>query len=175
MIRTFRRHGDRVRADLEPIEVDLLRQLASELSGTIASGDEDDPVVARLFPPAVTGDRSADDELRRLLHDDLRSGRLDALADLTAVLDRATPHRGRLRVDLTGEEAMLLLGVLNDLRIAIGARIGIDQLDRDEVSADDPVTRSLAIMDHFAWLQEQLLAIIDPESVRHYEDHDHQD
>lgn len=170
MARTFRRHGDRIRADLEPFEVELLRQLRDGLRHSLEHESPDDPVIGRLFPGTVVDDPEADDELRRLIHDDLLRSKLEGLDELVTTLDRATPHRGRLRLELAPDEAMLMLGVLNDLRLAIGARIGIEQLDRDALTEDDPRTRSVAVMDHLAWMQEQLLAIVDPESVRHYED-----
>lgn len=170
---TFRRHGDAIRADLAPFEVDLLGRLRDELAGTLSEGDPSDPVVRRLFPATVTGDDDADSELRAMIHDELLRSRLEALDALVTVLARATRVRGRSRLDLDVDEANLFLGVLNDLRIALGARIGIEQLDRDGIDDADPVAAALAIIDHFAWLQEQLLAILDPAAVRHYEDGPH--
>lgn len=170
MSRTFRRHGDRIRADLEPVEVDLLRRLRDDLRASLADNDDSDPVIQRLFPSAVTGDEDADEELRGLIHDDLLTSKLGALDELVEVLDRAEPHRSRLRVELEPDEAMLMLGVLNDLRLAIGARVRIEDIDRHSLTRDDPRVGPLVIMDHLAGLQEQLLEIIDPESVRHYEE-----
>lgn len=170
MSRTFRRHGDHIRADLEQVEVDLLRQLRDGLRDSLEQAHEDDPVIERLFPSAVTGDDEADDELRRLIHDDLLRSKLTGLDELVAILERAEPHRNRLRVELAPEEAMLMLGVLNDLRLAIGARVRVEEIERGSLSPDDPRVGPLAVMDHLAALQEQLLEIIDPESVRHYEE-----
>jgi hypothetical protein len=168
--RTFRRHGDRIRMQLEPIEVELLRTTRDGVRAAVASGDTTDPIVQRLFPRALAGDDDADGELRRLLHDDLLASRLTGLDALVEVLDRGRPHRGLLRVDLQDDEPLLVLGVLNDLRLAIGARVGIEDLDRTELTEDDPVTYRLAVMDHLAGMQEQLLAILDPPSVSVHED-----
>jgi hypothetical protein len=170
VIRTFRRHGDRIRMQLEPIEVDLLRTTRDGVRAALAGGDTSDPIVQRLFPRALAGDDEADAELRRLLHDDLLASRLAGLDALIDLLDRGRPHRGVLRVDLEGDEPLLVLGVLNDLRLAIGARVGISDLDRDTLDEDDPVTYRLAVMDHLAGMQEQLLAILDPPSVSVHED-----
>lgn len=152
---------------LDRVEVDLLRSLRDGLRGTLTSGDATDPVVGRLFPATVVGDDEADRELRRLLHDDLLQARLGGLEALGDLLDRGVEHRGHIRVRLDADEAALVLGVLNDLRLAIGARIGVETLQRDAVDPDDPVAYRLAVMDHLAWLQEQLLAILDPSSVAH--------
>jgi hypothetical protein len=169
-MRTFRRHGERIRMQLEPIEVDLLRNTRDGVRAALAGGDVTDPIVQRLFPRTLDDDDEGDAELRRLLHDDLLAARLAGLDALVDVLDRGTPHRGHLRVDLRDDEPLLVLGVLNDLRLAIGARIGIEDLDRREVAEDDPVSYRLAVMDHLAGMQEQLLAILDPPSVSVHRD-----
>jgi hypothetical protein len=169
-MRNFRRHGDRIRMQLEPIEVELLRTTRDGVRAALAGGDTTDPIVRRLFSRTLEGDEEADAELRRLLHDDLLASRLAGLDALVEVLDRGTTHRGNLRVDLRDDEPLLVLGVLNDLRLAIGARVGIEELDREALSDDDPVTYRLAVMDHLAGLQEQLLAILDPPSVSVHQD-----
>jgi hypothetical protein len=166
MPRTFRRHGDGIRAHFDRVEVDLLRGLRTQLRTILEQGDSDDPVFRRLFPPAVLGDAQVDGEVRALFHDELLERRLRGLDDLVTVLERGSEHRGGLRVELTDDEPLLVLGVLNDLRLAIGASVDIEALDRDTVT-DEALAYRLAVMDHLAWLQEQLLAIIDPVSVTH--------
>ena len=173
--RTFSRHGDAIRASFEAVEVELLRSTREQLREALVRRDPDDPVVQRLFPTAVLGDPEANTELRALLADDLLEGRLAGLDALVELLDRGTVHRGKLRVELVDDEPFLVLGVLNDLRLAIGARIDIESLDRDAVDADDPMAYRLAVMDHLAWLQEQLLAIVDPPSVRYATETDPED
>jgi hypothetical protein len=169
-MRTFRRHGERIRMQLEPIEVDLLRTTRDGVRAALAGGDPTDPIVQRLFPRALGDDDEADAELRRLLHDDLLASRLTGLDALIELLDRGSTHRGNLRVDLQGDEPLLVLGVLNDLRLAIGARVGIEDLDRASLTEDDPVSYRLAVMDHLAGMQEQLLSILDPPAVSVYDD-----
>ncbi len=166
MSATFKRHGDGVRMELESFEVELLAELRDGLHRQLVDGDHADPVMQRLFPAQVAPeDEFVDMEVRDLIYDDLLRERLDGLEALHAIIDRGKHHRGRLRVDLKHDEAPLMLGVLNDLRLAIGARIGITKLDRDEVDEDHPAAYPVAVMDHLAWLQEQLLSIIDPASV----------
>lgn len=169
MSRAFRRQGDTIRMQLEAVEVDLLHAMRDGLREVLLGGDPDDPVVRRLFPATVVGDDEADRELRRLLRDDLLQSRLSGLEELTDLLAHGVEHRGQLRVRLSPEEAALVLGVLNDLRLAVGAQVGIETLERDELDPDDPVAYRLAVMDHLAWLQEQLLAVLDPASVTPYD------
>ncbi len=156
-------------------EVDLLRSMRDGLRAVLSDGAPDDPVIARLFPTAVSDDSEADIELRRLLRDELLSARLAALDDLHALLEQGRASRGGLRVDLDAEQAVLVLGVFNDLRLAIGARVGIEQLEREQLPSDEATTQRLAVMDHFGWLQEQLLAVLDPPSVQLHHDGDGQE
>ena len=166
MTRHFRRHGEAVRMQLEAVEVELLHSLQRGLRAALEGADPHDPVVRRLFPATVGDDEEADRELRGLIHDDLLRSRLASLDTLLELLDKGTRRGRTVRVDLVEEEPLVVLGVLNDLRLAIGAQVGIEDLDRDRLDPDDPVTYRVAVMDHLAWLQEQLLHVLDPESTR---------
>jgi hypothetical protein len=172
MSRVFQAHGDVIRAQFEPQEVELLRTLEQGVSQTLEHADDSDPIIERLFPTAVVGDDDADAELRRLLRSELLGSRQAGLRALVEILDRARPHRGRLRVDLTDDEPLLVLGVLNDLRLAIGARIGIENLDREDIPDDDALRYRLAVMDHLGWWQEQLITLLDqPEDTPTTDEH----
>lgn len=171
----FTRRGDGIRWTLQTWEPQLLRDLRDDLHRLVTQADGDDPAVARLFPVASRGDDEADAELRRLIHDDLLAGRLAGLDALVEVLDRAEDRRGAPRVDLTEDEPALVLGVLNDVRLALGARIGVENVDREDVDEDHPLAPTLALMDHLAYLQESLLGALDPTALAHYDDlvHEH--
>lgn len=172
MTPTFAAHGRGIRMVVTAAEADLLRDLMGQIRLLLQHPDPDDPVRKRLFPAAVTGDDVEDAELRALVYDDLLTGRLTGLEEVVGYLDRARRVRGGLQVDLRPEEAVLLLGVLNDLRLALGARIRIEDIDRDVLDDTDPVFPSVVLIDHLGWWQEQLLTIVDPASVAHYEDMD---
>jgi hypothetical protein len=167
-----RSRDDGVRWTLEAWEPPLLRDLRDDLRTLLATGDPDDPAIARLHPAAVSGDDEADTELRDLIRDDLLAGRLAGLDALVDVLDRARPVRGgRVRVELVDDEPFLVLGVLNDVRLALGARVDVGSFDRDELDGGDPRVPTLALMDHLAFLQEALLAVLDPSALSHYDHH----
>ncbi len=170
MSRTFRRHGDGVRMHLQDFEVELLETLQAALASALERADPEDPVVRRLFPATVTGDEEADADLRGMIHEDLLGDRLRGLEALLDLLERGTPKGRAVRVDLEDDEPMLVLGVLNDLRLAIGAQVDIEHLDRTSIDPKGPVAYRLAVMDHLAWLQEQLLRVIDPVSTTVYEE-----
>jgi hypothetical protein len=168
--RSFRRHGDGVRMQLEDFEIELLEALQAALRTSLETGDPADPIVRRLFPATVSGDEQADADLRGMIHEDLLRERLAGLDALLDLLARGT-RKGRVaRVDLVEDEPLLVLGVLNDLRLAIGAQVDIQHLDREHVDPKGPVAYRLAVMDHLAWLQEQLLRVIDPPSSTVYEE-----
>jgi hypothetical protein len=160
--RTFTWQGDGIRWSLHRREVDLLRQLVADLTAAIDErGSPQDAVHARLFPPAVLGDAEADAEVRDLIGDALLADRLAALQEVVALLDRGRSQRSRVVTDLVEDEPLQVLTVLNDIRLAIGARIDVEAIDRDRVAEGDDVAMPLALMDHLGWWQEQLLELLD--------------
>ncbi len=162
-----RRQGDHIRLELEPFELGLLRLLPETLEALLEDPDPADPAMARLFPACVVADDQADAELRRLIFDDLLRSRLEGVRALRTILDRAERRRGRYRVELVEDEPALVLGVLNDVRLTLGARVGIERLDRADIDLTHPAAATLATVDHLAWIQEELLRVIDPPSVGH--------
>lgn len=162
MSRTFTRRDGAIRWSLHPKEVELLRQLVDDLARAIdGSASPQDAVHARLFPPAVLGDADADAEVRDLISEALLADRLAALEEVVALLERGRTQRGRYVTDLVDDEPLQVLTVLNDVRLAIGARIDVEAIDRDQVREDDEAAFPLAVMDHLGWWQEQLLELLD--------------
>ncbi|MGH3440860.1 MAG: DUF2017 family protein [Nitriliruptorales bacterium] len=160
-----RAHGDNVRLELEEFEVQLLRSLPPALRALLEGGDTEDPVLGRLFPPVSPDDADTDAEVRRLIYDDLLQERLESLTAFTEILEAARSRRGKTVLDLDAEQAQAALSVLNDLRLTLGMRVGITSLDRDEIDETHPAYPTLAVMDHLAWIQEELLSVLDPPSV----------
>lgn len=158
-----------MRWTLEDFEVELLRTLVTSLAEVLAGRDPRDAAVQRLFPTTVIGDDEADAELRGLIHDDLAGVKRAGLDALEELLDRGTRKGSLHRIELSADDTLLVLGVLNDLRLAIGARVGITDLDRDDVDPDSALGYRLAVMDHLGLWQELLLAIVDPAAVQVHE------
>lgn len=148
----------------------LLLALLDDLDEAI-DGPTDDPVVQRLFPRAVEGEDDADAEFRMLLAGDLLLQRHEAIQACREVLHaaRRLPGSATVRVTLRGDEPNMLLQVLNDVRLALAARVGTTAVElRQLVDEDDAEThRALETMDMLAWCQMQLLEHIDPVSARH--------
>ncbi len=167
----FTRRGNDVRMELEAFEVELLLDLRDGIRASLENPDVADPAMHRLFPPVVTGDELEDATARALVHDHLLEARLAGLDALGEILQRAEVRRGgSRRTTLRDDEPSLVLGVLNDLRLALAARIGADRVRPTEVPDDDPRAHAMAVVDHLAWLQEQLVRILDPEATAHQDD-----
>ena len=115
----------------------------------------DDPVLARLFPDAYSDDAEAAGEFRRYTEIGLRDQKYQR-----AVLARATlagAARGR---DLSEAETMAWLGALNDLRLALGTRLGVTEDDPEQFAdlpEDDPAWVSHFVYDWLGGLQELLV------------------
>jgi hypothetical protein len=155
----FKRVGrDRVRVRLGQDEVAVLRGLPDQLR-TVLGEDEDEPVNRRLFPPAYldVADIERDAEYRRLMHDDLVTEKLANLDLVTASLERGSPSVRRWTVELTDEEAAAWLGVLNDLRLALGVRLDITEDYDGDVDDTDPRAPAFGLLTYLGWLEEQLL------------------
>ena len=150
--------GDRVRVRLANDEVAVLRGLPDQLRTVLREG-EDEPVNQRLFPPAYldVADVEHDAEFQRLMHDDLVSEKLTNLDLVTDTLARGTSSVRRWTVELTDDEASAWLGVLNDLRLALGVRLDITEDFDGDVDDTDPRAPALRLLSYLGWLEEQLL------------------
>jgi hypothetical protein len=156
---SFKRVGrDRVRVRLAQDEVAVLRGLPDQLRTVLGEG-EDEPVNRRLFPPAYldVADVERDAEYRRLMHDDLVKEKLANLDLVTSSLERGSTSVRRWTVELTEEEATAWLGVLNDLRLALGVRLDITEDFDGDVDDADPRAPALRLLSYLGWLEEQLL------------------
>jgi hypothetical protein len=151
---------------------ELLLTLLGDLDAAI-DGPTDDPVVERLFPRAVEDSDEADAELRMLLAGDLLLQRHEAIRACRELLEGGRHQRGRVRVVLTEHEPGMMLQILNDVRLALGARVGTTAVELRQLVDEDDVEaqRALETMDLLAWLQMQLLEHIDPVAAR-YDDPD---
>ena len=118
---------------LDEVEVALLQSLLDELTVVLhAEADGDDPVSQRLFPTAYPGNDDADAEYRSLTEESLRSERLDRVSACVADL------AGGGDVELADPEvARRWIQTLNDLRLALGTRLGVSE-DDPPVDPQDP-------------------------------------
>jgi uncharacterized protein DUF2017 len=156
---SFKRVGnDRVRVRLAHDEVAVLRGLPDQLRSVLGEGG-DEPVNQRLFPPAYldVADIEHDTEYHRLMRDDLVKEKLTNLDLVTDTLARGSTSVRRWTIELTDEEATAWLGVLNDLRLALGVRLDITEDFDGDVDDADPRAPALRLLSYLGWLEEQLL------------------
>ncbi|MEU0007020.1 DUF2017 domain-containing protein [Streptomyces sp. NPDC006314] len=122
---------------------------ADPLAELFADGPSEppaDPVLRRLFPDAYSDPEKAPDspaeaeerrahsaEFRRYTENDLRAGKRENALTVIRTLDALVPAgEGGAVLELSPEESRKWLGALNDLRLAIGARLEIaDEDDTD--------------------------------------------
>ena len=164
-----------VSVSFDPAEVTLLHSLFTDMAELVAepAGDAEpdelaamvgigtattlptDPVLARLFPNGYNDDDEAAADFRRYTEPGLRQRKL---ADARTVL--ASLEGAGAKIVLGPEQALAWLGALNDVRLAIGERVGVDEdwaHQIDSLTEDDPQRYWLALYDLLTWLQETLV------------------
>jgi hypothetical protein len=139
----------------EPGDRGLGGDLADALGLTEDAGLPDDPALARLLPDAYVDDPDASSEFRRYTEKDLRAGKVAAAK---TVLDTLPEDGGR--ISLSQSEAQVWLRALNDIRLALGVRLGITEDMYEEmgrIKRDDPRYSVLAVYDWLSGTQESLV------------------
>jgi Domain of unknown function (DUF2017) len=133
-----------------PLPGDLAAMLGPE--GPVSPPD--DPVLARLFPDGYNSDPEAAGEFRKYTEQGLRSGKIAAAETVLSTLPRTG---GRVR--LSPEDGEAWLRALNDVRLALGVRLGITEEYEHELarSGDDPRPAYLQVYDWLTYLQETLV------------------
>jgi len=133
-----------ISVELSPEERMFLGDVLPMLAGIGARGV--DPAADRLTVPVYLDDPEANEEWWRLMGQDLDAARR---------ADRAVFSRmvvGEEAVTLETEEADAVLRVLNEARLALGARLGVD-VEADHNSLPE---ESRQVLDYLGWLQEEL-------------------
>jgi hypothetical protein len=116
-----------VAADMPTAGTDDLAALV----GISDSAEEpDDPVLARLLPDGYRDDPDAAREFRRFTESGLRSAKVESAQML---LETLPAGGGRIR--LSADQAEAWLRSLNDVRLAMGVRLGVTE-DFHELIAD---------------------------------------
>jgi Domain of unknown function (DUF2017) len=142
-------------------DIDALEALLAEPGGPARGQDPeepqapDDPVLARLLPDGYRDDPEAAGEFRRYTESGLRSAKQQVAQE---VLDTLPDTGGRIQ--LTQDQAVAWLKALNDVRLALGVRLGVTEEFEEQwgrLSDKDP---QWAAFEVYAWLgavQESLV------------------
>jgi len=154
----FRRVGDNIQCTFHAVEYDLLLKLYADLSGCVTTADPEDLRFRRLFPPQELGSDAANTPS---VNEGLLEWREQSLSAAERWLHSATQHRGLYKLIVEVVDIDQVLQLINDMRLMLGASIDIDAFDRDTLPTDDERQHTLAIIDHLAWWQEELLVLLD--------------
>jgi hypothetical protein len=144
MARRFKAVRGGIDVDLTEDEREFLSGLLEVLAGIRAS--DDDPAARRLRVPVYLDDPESNEEWWRLMEGELNAGRS---AD-RSVFERTITEAGRRHLSV--DEANAFLRVLNEGRLALGARFGVEvEEDHDRLPED-----RREVMDYLGWLLEDL-------------------
>lgn len=140
----FRTTDKGIRVELSAEERLFLGDVAPLLAGIGAPGS--DPAADRFRVPVYLDDPEANEEWWRLMGQDLDEARQADRHVFQRIVSSDEP------VTLDTEQADAMLRVLNEARLALGARFGIDvESDHDELPED-----SRQVLDYLGWIQEEL-------------------
>ena len=155
-MRPFRRKGDEYVARLDPAEAGIVGLLLDQLE-QLLTGEEDDvegdEVLARLLPEGHRGDPRLAAEYRDLTRTSLVAGKADDLATVRATLPA---EGGQLRLD--AEQAAAWLRTTNDLRLALGIRLGVDADTEPPAELASETDQQLAV---YYWLTAVQGSLVD--------------
>jgi hypothetical protein len=134
---------------------DELAMLEAMVHGPGADQPPEDPVLARLLPDGYRDDPEAAGKFRKYTEPALRDAKYQAAQEMLDTL----PDAGG-RIQLTQEQALSWLKALNDVRLALGVRLGVTEEFEEQwgrLKPDDPQWSAFEV---YAWLgavQESLV------------------
>jgi len=155
-VKPFRRKGQDLVGRLVDAEAGILGLLLDQLEQLLDADPVDsggDPVMARLLPPGHASDPEIAADYRDLTESALRSGKADDLAMVRATLP---PDGGEVRLD--DEQARAWLRTTNDLRLALGTRLGVTA---ETEPPDDPADEEGSQLAVYYWLTAVQGSLID--------------
>ncbi|MET0233595.1 MAG: DUF2017 domain-containing protein [Kibdelosporangium sp.] len=150
--------NDMLHARAEEAPRDELSELTGIRTGPATSPD--DPILSRLLPDfhRLDADQPSKEDLDsaaalRSLHE---PELLDAKTGVAAVLlETCPPGGGEVRLNL--DQADAWLSALNDVRLALGTALDIDDDMPDELPDDDPRADHLPVYHWLTVVQEELV------------------
>ena len=135
-------------------ERDLLRSVGPQLREVLVrqaanAQPGEDPALDRLFPVAYPTDEDRETEYRLLVHDELLSSHLGALAVLEETA--GAEH-------LEEDQLMAWMRALNHVRLVLGTRLDISEEGEERpVDRRDPRTTAFAVYDYLTYLQGEII------------------
>jgi len=143
-------------ARLVDAEAGIVGLLLDQLEQLLDADPDDsggDPVMERLLPPGYRGDPEIAADFRSMTEASLRSGKADDLAVVRATLP---PDGGEIRLD--DDQARAWLRTTNDLRLALGTRLGVTADTEPPEDTADEEGSQLAV---YYWLTAVQGSLVD--------------
>src|SRR6266568_2123777 len=159
--------GGGTRAWLAAAEASLLRSLVGQVMslvepeapadgpGTEGPEPGEDAELAPLLPDGYRDDPDAAGEFRKYTEPALRNAKHQAAQEMLDTL----PEEGG-RIQLTQDQALSWLKALNDVRLALGVRLGVTEEFEEQWSRLKPDDPQWSAFEVYAWLgavQESLV------------------
>ncbi|MEU3273216.1 DUF2017 domain-containing protein [Saccharomonospora sp. NPDC006951] len=180
-MRGWQRKGGKLHAGFEQQEAAVLRGLVSQVEDMLKARAEEapqdelseltgirtgpfespnDPVLSRLLPDfhrldpdnPTTEDMESAAALRSLHEPEVLDAKV-GVADV--VMNTLPPDGGNVR--LTYEQADAWLSALNDVRLALGTALDVNEDMPDELPEEDPRSPHLGVYHWLTWVQESLV------------------
>jgi len=135
-------------------ERDLLRSVGPQLRDLLvreasSAQQGEDTAVSRLFPVAYPTDEDRQTEYRLLVHDELLSSHLGALAVLEETA--GSDH-------LDEDQLHTWMRAINHVRLVLGTRLDVtEEGDERPRSARDPRAPAFAVYDYLTYLQGDII------------------
>ena len=155
-MKPFRRRDGHLVARLVDAEAGIVGLLLDQLEQLLAADPADsggDPVMERLLPPGHATDPEIAADYRDMTEAGLRSGKADDLATVRATLP---PEGGEVRLD--DEQARAWLRTTNDLRLALGTRLGVTA---ETEPPEDPADEEGSQLAVYYWLTAVQGSLVD--------------
>jgi hypothetical protein len=137
--------------------------LAAMVGITTHDSPPEDEVLLRLLPNAYADQVDAA-EFRRYTESTLRAKKYGHSMSMRITLKSAID--GIIEVDHDGANDWL--GAMNDIRLALGVRLKVEQTSHEELellAPDDPMRGVYAVYSWLGWLQESLIVALMDEAI----------
>jgi hypothetical protein len=137
--------------------------LAAMVGITTHDSPPEDEVLLRLLPNAYADQVDAA-EFRRYTESTLRAKKYGHSMSMRITLKSAVD--GIIEVDHDGANDWL--GAMNDIRLALGVRLKVEQTSHEELellAPDDPMRGVYAVYSWLGWLQESLIVALMDEAI----------
>ena len=137
--------------------------LAAMVGITTHDSPPDDEVLLRLLPNAYADGVDAA-EFRRYTESVLRNKKKAHAMAMRVLLKSASDGA----IELDHENAQSWLGAINDIRLALGVRLKVEERSHDELellAPDDPLRGVYAVYTWLGWLQGSLLEALMDDSA----------